>query len=140
MNKIEELKTKKKYKNIPLEMSIHLRYLHQDLGCSLAQLRKRYQSYSKTSIFRYVKLPVESVKGDGRVKKKAAEGRENLRVLMVDPLLSHYWSYVEHTEISVQQMLRELPESLRVQYRIEQYGDIFVGKDTDLSSVSEKYS
>ena len=65
MNKLEELKIKKKYNKIPLEASIHLKYLHQDLGFSLAQLCKRYQSYAKTSIFRHMKLPVESVKGDG---------------------------------------------------------------------------
>ena len=57
MNKLEELKTKKKYKKLPLEVSIHLKYLHQDLGFSLAQIYKRYQSYAKTSIFRHMKLP-----------------------------------------------------------------------------------
>ena len=74
------------------------------------------------------------------LKTRHQERRKNVRVVMVDPLLSRYWSYMEHMGISVQQMFRELLASLRVQYPVGQYGDIFVGKDTDLSSVSEKDS
>ena len=47
------VKEKKKYSKIPLDVSIHLRYLHQDKGVPLKDLRKRYPKFSKTSIHRH---------------------------------------------------------------------------------------
>ena len=57
---------KKKYKKIPLQVSIHLRYLHQDKGEKVVDLCKRYHDYSKTSIFRHCKLSLMEIKKDGR--------------------------------------------------------------------------
>ena len=36
-----------KYKQIPLETSIHLKYLHQDKGLTVPELCKRYLSAQK---------------------------------------------------------------------------------------------
>ena len=57
---------KKKYRKIPFEISIHIRYLHQDKGDKSADVCKRYLNYSKTSIFRHSKLPLGEPKKDGR--------------------------------------------------------------------------
>ena len=47
-----------RYSNVPLDISIHLRYLHQDLGLPLKELQKRYPKLSKTSIHRHSKKPI----------------------------------------------------------------------------------
>ena len=62
---------------IPLEVSLHLRYLSQDKGETLVDLCKRYPKYSKTSIFRHSKKPIGDTKPDRRVNNKKA-GRKKL--------------------------------------------------------------
>ena len=60
----------KKYNKIPLEVSIHLCYLHQDGGLSLKQLQQRYPQFSKTSVHTHSKLPVNKANKDGRHSNK----------------------------------------------------------------------
>ena len=43
---------------IPNDVSIYLRYLHQESGIKISQLVKRYSQYSERSIYRHAKLPV----------------------------------------------------------------------------------
>ena len=57
---------KQKYKKVPIDVSIHLRYLHQDLGLSLKELQNRYPKYKKTSIHRHSKKPFDKLIADGR--------------------------------------------------------------------------
>ena len=59
-----------KYKKIPSNVSFHLRYLHQDMKLTLAELMRIYPQYSKTSIFRHSKLPFGELKPDGRQNNK----------------------------------------------------------------------
>ena len=73
-----------KYKKIPLQVSVHLRYLHQDKGERLCELIKRYPQYSKSSIHRHSILPVGDVKKDlrhvnkGRPLKLSARDNRNI--------------------------------------------------------------
>ena len=59
-----------KYKKIPIETSIHLRYLHQDKGETLEQLLRRYPQYSRTSIFRHSKRKIGDDFKDRRHENK----------------------------------------------------------------------
>ena len=59
-----------KYKKIPLQVSIQLRYLHQDKCETLSQCIQRYPEYSKTSIHRHSKLPITDINTDKRQKNK----------------------------------------------------------------------
>ena len=66
MNK-QVCKRKDRYKKMPLDVSIHIRYLHQDMGVGGVDLCKRYPNFSKTSIYRHMtkKLGI-SVRTDAR--------------------------------------------------------------------------
>ena len=57
---------KRIYKKLPVEVSIHVRYLHQDKGDKVVDICKRYSEFSKTSIFRHCKLPLGEAKKDRR--------------------------------------------------------------------------
>ena len=50
-----------KYTKIPIDVSVHIRYLHQDLGLNLTELCQRYPQYPKTSIYRHSKLKIGEV-------------------------------------------------------------------------------
>ena len=49
---------KKPYRRIPLEVSIHMRYLHQDLNMSGKDLVKRYRKYSQASVYKHMVKPI----------------------------------------------------------------------------------
>ena len=54
---------------MPLEVSIHLRYLHQDKGVKISQLlkdKKWHKKHSKSSIYRHAKMAIGEIKEDGR--------------------------------------------------------------------------
>ena len=55
---------------MPLEVSVRLRYLHQDKGVKICELVKRYPNYSKSNIYIHAKLPDEDAKTDGRKLNK----------------------------------------------------------------------
>ena len=61
-----------KYKKIPLNASIYLRYLHQHGKVSKADLVKKYPQYSRRSIYRHASLPVGDPCED---KRKHNKGR-----------------------------------------------------------------
>ena len=50
--------SRSKYKKIPFDVSMHLRYLHQDKGETLPQLMQRYPQYSRTTIYNHSRLPI----------------------------------------------------------------------------------
>ena len=62
----------KKYKQILLDVSIHLRYLRQDLHMQLPELCDKYPQYPRTSIWRHSKMPIGEQKVD---KRKESKGR-----------------------------------------------------------------
>ena len=54
---------------MPLEVSIHLQYLHQDKGVKISQLlkdKKWHKKYSKLNIYRHAKMPISKIKEDGQ--------------------------------------------------------------------------
>ena len=55
---------------MPLEVSVKLRYLHQDKGVKICDLMKRFPNYSKSNIYIHAKLPDEAAKTDGRKLNK----------------------------------------------------------------------
>ena len=62
----------KKLIKIPLEVSLHLRYLYQDLGIRGKKLCDKYKQFSKASIYRHAKKPIGSLAVD---KRKHNPGR-----------------------------------------------------------------
>lgn len=61
-----------KYNKIPLKLSIHLRYLHQDGKIIGKDLVKRFPQYSRRSIYRHTSLTLSLDKAD---KRKLNKGR-----------------------------------------------------------------
>ena len=57
-------------KKMSLEVSVRLRYLHQDKGVKICDLVKGFPNYSKSNIYIHVKLPDEAAKTDGRKLNK----------------------------------------------------------------------
>ena len=51
---------KAKYRKVPLEVSIHLRYHYQQQNLSGTELCKKYLMYSTASIYRHAKKPVHA--------------------------------------------------------------------------------
>ena len=98
-------KSNKPYKKVPIGVSIHLRYLHQDMGKRLPELCSMYKHYSKTSIFRHMKLPVEQVKEDGRIKndkagrKKKVSERDGRKVVASLKHLRETVGYFSSTDV-----------------------------------------
>lgn len=74
-----------KYNKIPVEVSVHLRYLHQDKGERLEDLMKRYPEYPRTSIYRHSKLPIKTKLIDRRHCNKGRprllNDRDNRKIL-----------------------------------------------------------
>lgn len=60
----------KKNSKMPLEVSVRLRYLHQDKGIKICELVKRFPNYSKSNIYIHAKLPDEVRKVDSRKHNK----------------------------------------------------------------------
>ena len=58
--------TKKLYQRIPLNVSVYLRYLHQDLGIRGKDLLKRYPKYSPASIYKHAVKNVSDLAEDKR--------------------------------------------------------------------------
>ena len=58
MAKSDDDSSRSKYKKIPFDVSMHLRYLHQDKGETLPQLMQRYPQYSRTTIYSHSRLPI----------------------------------------------------------------------------------
>ena len=61
-----------KCKKIPMDVSIHVRYLHQDKGEGLKDLILKYPENSKTSLHRHSKLTIGVKKKMGDIKTKVA--------------------------------------------------------------------
>ena len=87
----EKGRKRAQYKKMPMEVAVHLKYLHQDGGVSGRDLVKRYPQYSKSSIYRHMKRPIGVNTGDRRRfnkgrPRKLDEREERLLVRQV-PLL-----------------------------------------------------
>ena len=67
----------KKYKSIPPDVSVHIRYLHQDKLESITTINRRYPDYPRTSIFRHATKPIGQPATDRRIGNKKA-GRKKL--------------------------------------------------------------
>ena len=72
-----------KYKNVPLEVSLHMRYLHQDMGMKARDIIKKYPQYSKSSIYHHVNKSLKVVKEQnnkgGRTTKMSVRDQRILR-------------------------------------------------------------
>ena len=64
---------KKTLMQVPLEVSVHLRYLFQDKGIRGKELLKMYLSLSKATIYRHAKKPLADKTVD---KRKQNHGRQ----------------------------------------------------------------
>lgn len=75
---------KRQYNKVPLDVSLHLRYLHQDLGLKGAKLLERYPQYSRRIIFYHAKKSIGQLTEDkrkrnpGRPSKLSPEQRREL--------------------------------------------------------------
>ena len=48
---------------MPLEISVRLRYLHQDKGVKICELVKQFKDYSKSDIYLHAKKPMHTRDG-----------------------------------------------------------------------------
>ena len=104
-------------KKMPLEVSVRLRYLHQDKGVKICDLVKRFPNYSKSNIYIHAKLPDEAAKTDGR---KLNKGRP--KVLTVRD---------KRKIIRTMLMLRETLDSFSIkQLKLESGVDLHVSDNT----------
>ena len=103
------------YSHVSVEISIHLRYLHQDLGLPLREVQKRYPKLSKTSIYRHMKKAIGASSKDGRKKNKGRPPKLTDRD-------------VRHIEASLQKLREDI-------------GDLFstdVQRDCNVTKVSNR--
>ena len=63
----------KSRKTVPVKASLYMRYLFQDKGVKGRQLLEAFPNYSKSTIYRHVKLPIDNC--DQRDKRKYNKGR-----------------------------------------------------------------
>ena len=74
-----------KYKKIPTEVSIHIRYLHQDKGESLKDLIVRYPEYSQTSLHRHSKKPIgqtfKDLRNENKGRPRLLTDRDNRKIV-----------------------------------------------------------
>ena len=75
----------RKYKKIRMDVSIYVRYLHQDKGEDLKDLILRYPEYSKTSLHSHSKLPIGVNEKDGshqnKGRKRLLSDRDNHKII-----------------------------------------------------------
>ena len=62
-------------KKMPIEISIYLRYLHQDKGIKCSLLCKRFTKYPQRTIYYHANLPIGEKAGD---KRKFNKGRPEI--------------------------------------------------------------
>lgn len=58
---------------IPSEVSVYLKYLHQDLGLGIAAIQKKFPQFSKTSLYHHMKAPIVKEK---KITKKQGRPRK----------------------------------------------------------------
>ena len=56
--KIIFLEKEKMYKKIPIDLSVYLRYLHQDGGIKCSEFYRRYPDYPQQTIYYHAKKPI----------------------------------------------------------------------------------
>ena len=64
-----------KYTQMPMQLAIYMRYLHQDKGVPISQLVTKYRNYSKSNIYRHAKISPSELVAD---KRKRNKGRPKL--------------------------------------------------------------
>ena len=67
------------YKKVPINISIHLRYLHQDQKVPLKDLQKRYPNIPKATIYRHCKKNIAEVTTDHRHQNKGRPRKMSAR-------------------------------------------------------------
>lgn len=68
-------KTKRRYDPIPLQLSLVLRYLHQQKGETLRNLQNMYPQYARTTLYRHMKVPQAEVFKEKLAVTKGKRGR-----------------------------------------------------------------
>ena len=63
------LRIKIKLKRVTMKESLYIRFLHVEEGVPVSELMKRFPGYSRATIFRYMKRPVNSPFNKRRLKK-----------------------------------------------------------------------
>ena len=112
-----------KYTPIPLEVSLDFRYLHQELGTSLRQLKELYPQYPKASIYQHMKKPMAAVSGrdkpggrGGRTRK----GTERDKRKIVSALLKLQETEVNLTSRDIQREAG-IPENQLSTHTLQRY-------------------
>lgn len=79
------------YKSMPVEMSVYLRYLHQDAKIPICKLAKRFPKYPRSSIKRHAKKGIDSGILDKRKNNKGRppvlSDRDKRRIISQIPKL-----------------------------------------------------
>ena len=65
---------KKSRKKMDPDVSVHLRYLYQDMGLKCAEICKRYPDIPRSTIRHHMSLPIKKERGDRRKNNKGRPG------------------------------------------------------------------
>ena len=69
-----------KYKKIPNDLSVYIRYLHQDKHIKISEIVKRYPEYAKSTIYELAKKKITGkVETDKRHQNKGRPPKLTLR-------------------------------------------------------------
>ena len=82
---VNSLAKRKTYRNIPIEISMHLRFLHQDLGMNGKDISRKYQKYKKTPIYRHMKMYIKETDIDARTHSPGRIKNEKSSFLIIFP-------------------------------------------------------
>ncbi len=81
---------RKQYKPIPLDVSIHMRFLHKDKGVPGVDIVRRYKRYARSSVYKHMVKAIGSPSEDNRHKNNGRphvvcdrEKRQIIRKLLV---------------------------------------------------------
>lgn len=85
-----------KYKKIPRDVSVYLRYLHQHGGLKGKELTEKFPEYSERSVHRHARLPIGE---DPEDKRKQNKGRPRL---LTERDMRHVESSIHHLRRSEQ--------------------------------------
>lgn len=67
---VKVVSKRKRYVNIPLDASIRVRYLHQDMGIPGKDIINKYRRYSKSAVYNHIKKSIGDVVPDKRQRNK----------------------------------------------------------------------
>ena len=124
-----------KYQHIPLQVSLVLRYLHQEKGETLQRLVELYPKFKRTTIYRHMKKQINDTTASAQGKSMGKRGRSR--------------TYTERDKRHIVSALKRLYEThgnfsdtdipVSITYQKEQFVDYLTKRDTASNSAEKSH-